>query len=81
MKKHKKRTLRILIDAGTLSPSDIRDIEQWENEGGKAASMPEFLDSLSPVRPGEILEIASGDIHYEDGKLYYEAEINILALP
>jgi len=40
-----------------------------------------FLTSLSPLRKGEIFEVTGGDIHFENGQLYYEAEINILALP
>jgi hypothetical protein len=75
------RNLKIKIDARSLSPADINSIEQWENEGGLTTSQSTFLKSLSPLRKGEIFEVSGGDIHFEDGELYYEAEIEVLALP
>lgn len=75
------RTLKIKIDARSLSPADINSLEQWENEGGLTASQTTFLKSLSPLRKGEIFEVTGGDIHFEGGELYYEAKIEILALP
>lgn len=79
--KKSNRSLKILIESESLSPTDIYNIEEWENEGGMAASTSDFLKSLAPVKRGEIFEVKGGDIYYEDGKLYYEAEIKILALP
>lgn len=80
MKRTLTRTLKIKVDAKSLSPTDFNSLAQWENEGGLTSPQTSFLKSLSPLRKGEIFEVTGGDIHYEDGKLYYEAEIEILAL-
>ncbi|PAU93157.1 hypothetical protein CK503_13440 [Aliifodinibius salipaludis] len=81
MKHSLTRNLKIKINSRSLSPADINSLEQWENEGGMTNSQVMFLASLSPLRKGEIFEVTGGDIHFENGQLYYEAEINILALP
>jgi len=81
MKHTLTRNLKIKINPRSLSPADINSLEQWENEGGLSSSQTTFLKSLSPLRKGEIFEVIGGDIRFEDGKLYYEAEIEILALP
>ncbi len=70
-----------MIDSSSLSASDISDLQQWENEGGMPASGTDFLTSLAPVRRGEVFEVKSWDFHYDEGELYFEAEIEILALP
>lgn len=81
MKKTLIRTLKIKVDSKSLSPLDINELEQWENEGGRPTTTSNFTVSLSPIRKGEIFEVVGGDIHYEDGELYFVAEIEILALP
>lgn len=81
MKKATTRILKIAINTNSLSALDVNELEQWENEGGQPGPPPNFLKSLAPVKRGEIFEVVGGDVHYEDGKLYYEAEIEILALP
>ena len=81
MKRTLIRNLKIKLDVPSLSATDLSSIEQWENEGGLSSSQATFLKSLSPIRKGEIFEVTAGDIHYEDGQLYYEAEIEILAFP
>lgn len=81
MKRTLIRNLKIKLDVPSLSATDLNSIEQWENEGGLSNSQTTFLKSLSPIRKGEIFEVTSGDIHYEDGELFYEAEIEILAFP
>lgn len=65
----------------SLSPSDISDLEQWENEGGQTATKNDFLRSFTPVKRGDIFEVKVGDFHYDNGTLYFEVEIKILALP
>jgi hypothetical protein len=80
MKKALTRTLKIMIDSGSLSAFDVEEIEQWENEGGNPGATRDFLNSLAPVKRGEIFEVKGGDFHFENGKLYFEAEIEILAL-
>ena len=81
MKRTLTRNLKIKINSKSLSPADINSLDQWENEGGLSASQTTFLKSLSPLRKGEIFEVTGGDIHFEDGQIYYVAEIEILALP
>lgn len=81
MKKVANKTVKILVESHSLSPSDINDLEQWENEGGMPAIKNDFLRSLAPVKRGEIFEVKGGDFHHDNGKLYFEAEIEILALP
>lgn len=81
MKKVRNKTLKILVDSRSLSASDISNLQQWENEGGMSATQNDFLKSLTPVKRGEIFEVKSGDFHYDNGKLYFETEIEILALP
>lgn len=81
MKKASNKTLKILVDSRSLSASDISNLDQWENEGGMSATQNDFLKSLAPVKRGEIFEVKSGDFYYDDGKLYFETEIEILALP
>lgn len=81
MKHTLTRNLKIKINSKSLSSADMNSLEQWENEGGLPASQTGFLKSLSPLRKGEIFEVIGGDIHFEDGQLYYVAEIEILALP
>lgn len=81
MKKVTTRTLKIMIDSKTISALDVSELEQWENEGGQPGPPSYFLKSLAPIKRGEIFEVVGGDIHYDDGKIYYEAEIEILALP
>ncbi|MDZ7657979.1 hypothetical protein [Fodinibius sp.] len=81
MKHTLTRNLKIKIDPRSLSQADINSLEQWENEGGLSTSQTTFLKFLSPLRKGEIFKVTGGDIRFEDGKLYYEAEIEILALP
>ena len=34
-----------------------------------------------PVKPGEVFEVVKGDVIVDNGELYYEVELNILALP
>lgn len=80
MKKPSTRTLKIKIDSKSLSPLDINKLEQWENEGGRTHSMPDIMQSLSPIKKGEIFEVVGGDVHYENGELYCETEVEILAL-
>lgn len=81
MKKASNKTLKILVDSRSLSASDISNLDQWENEGGMSATQNDFLKLLAPVKRGEIFEVKSGDFYYDDGKLYFETEIEILALP
>lgn len=81
MKKTLTRTLKIKIDSKTVSALDVAELEQWENEGGRPQTASDFIRSISPLKKGEIFEVVGGDVHYEDGKIYYEAEIEILALP
>lgn len=82
MKKATTRTIKVMIDSKSLSPLDINELEKWEDEGGQpASSTTDFLKSLAPLKKGEIFEVVGGDIHYEDGKIYFETEIEILALP
>ncbi|WP_441000686.1 hypothetical protein [Fodinibius sp. SL11] len=80
MKHTLTRNLKIKINARSLSPTDMNSLEEWENEGGLTTSQTSFLKSLSPLRKGEIFEVTGGDIRFEEGELYYEAEIEILAL-
>lgn len=81
MKHTLTRSLKIKINASSISPSDINSLQQWENEGGLTTSQTNFIKTLSPIKKGEIFEVTGGDILYEDGEIYYEAEIEILALP
>ncbi len=81
MKKVATRTLKILIESDSVDPFDIEEINRWENEGGQPGSAPDFLKTLRPVKKGEILEVKGGDFHTVNGKLYYQAEIELLALP
>ncbi|MEL7833832.1 hypothetical protein [Fodinibius sp. Rm-B-1B1-1] len=81
MRKTLIRNLKIKLDVPSLSATDLNNLEQWENEGGLPTSQTTFLKSLSPIQKGEIFEVTAGNIHFEDGQLYYEAEIEILALP
>lgn len=80
MKKASSKTLKIMINSRSLSASDINDLDQWENEGGMPAAKNDFLKSLAPVKRGEIFEVKGGDFHYNNDTLYFEAEIEILAL-
>jgi len=80
MKKQSTKSLKILIDSNSISASDFVELEQWENEGGASSDQEDFLQSLAPFKKGEIFEVKGGDFHYDDGKLYYEADIEILAL-
>lgn len=70
-----------MVQSHSLSAEDLSGLEQWENEGGMPASKSDFLMSLAPIKRGEIFEVQGGDFHYENGTLYFEAEIQILALP
>lgn len=79
MKKTTIKTLKILLDSKSLSASDISDIEQWENEGGKSTRDSDLFKSLAPVKRGEIFEVVGGNLRHEDGKLYFIAEIDILS--
>ncbi len=81
MKKVATRTLKILIESDSVDPFDVEEINRWENEGGQPGSAPDFLQSMRPMKKGEIFEVKGGDFHTGDGKLYYEAEIELLALP
>lgn len=80
MSKTKTKTLKIALDTDQLSPADVGSIEQWENEGGTPDPAPNYLQCLAPLRKGEIFEVLGGEIMYEDGKLFFRAEINILSL-
>jgi len=81
MNKTKTRALKIKIDSQSLSASDLKEIEQWENEGGRAVpdkSSP--WKNAVPLRKGQIFEVVSDDLIYEDDTLYYIAEVELLAL-
>lgn len=79
MRQQTTKTLKIVLDSNSLSASDISDIEQWENEGGKSAKDSDFIKSLAPVKRGEIFEVVGGDLRHEDGKLYFVAEVDLLS--
>ena len=81
MTRKNTKTLKIKVDAYSLSASDLKDLQQWENEGGQPGPRHDFLQSLSPISYGQIFEVVGGDFHIEDGTIIYEADIKILALP
>jgi len=81
MKKTMTRALKIEVENESLSVSDLKEIEQWENEGGRPVSDTKIWKNAVPLRKGEIFEVVSEDLIYEDGKLYLIAEIELLALP
>jgi len=81
MKTKKTKTLKIKIDGHSLSASDLNDLQQWENEGGQSGPKHDFLRSVSPIRHGQIFEVVGGDFHIDEGEIFYEADIKILALP
>jgi hypothetical protein len=81
MKKVRTRSIKILIESNSISASDLVEIEQWENEGGTSPAQENFLQSLAPLKKGQIFEVKGGDFHYSDNELYFEADIEILALP
>ena len=81
MRKRSTKTLVVKIDSPSLLGSDLNNIQQWENEGGQQGPTSDFLRSLSPIRQGQIFEVISGDFHVEEGEIFYEAEVQILALP
>lgn len=80
MKKVKPHILKILIEKTSLSPLDLEQLKQWENEGGNPNNKSDFINKVAPLKPGHIFEVKAGELSYEDGKLYYEAEIDLLAL-
>ena len=79
MEHHVNRTFKILVESSTLSASDLKDIQEWENEGGAPPSTYDLLKSAAPLRRGDMFEVTGGDLHPEDGKLYYEAEVKLLS--
>lgn len=82
MKKVATRTLKIAIESHSVSAENIEELNRWENEGGQPRrTAPDLLESLIPVKKGEIFEVKGGDFHTLDGEIYYEAEIEILSLP
>ncbi|MDZ7681913.1 MAG: hypothetical protein U5J63_09445 [Fodinibius sp.] len=81
MRKRNTKSLLIKINSRSLSPSDLNDLQQWENEGGHPEPTSNFLRSLSPIRRGEIFEVVSGDFHIEEDAIFYTAEVKVLALP
>lgn len=80
MKKIKPRILKVLIERPSLTQLDLEQLGQWENEGGNPNAKSDFFNKVSPIKPGQIFEVKTGDLSYEDGKLYYEVEIELLAL-
>lgn len=80
MKKTKTKALKIKIDNQSLSASDLKEIEQWENEGGRAVSDKSLWKNAVPLRKGEIFEVVAEDLTYEDDTLYYIVEVELLAL-
>ncbi|MGD8427974.1 MAG: hypothetical protein PVH63_10090 [Balneolaceae bacterium] len=81
MKKTNTRAFKIVVDNKSLSASDLKEIEQWENEGGRPISGTSFWKNAVPLKKGEIFEVVGGDLVYEDGEIYFLAEVEILALP
>ncbi|HKK47293.1 MAG TPA: hypothetical protein VJ964_17325 [Balneolaceae bacterium] len=81
MDKTKTRVLKIVVDTKSLSASDLKEIEEWENEGGRPVSHNSIWKNIAPLRKGEIFEVVGEDMVYEDGKLYLLADLEILALP
>lgn len=75
------RTLKIVVDTKSLSVTDLQEIEQWENEGGRPVSQHMIWKNIAPLRKGEIFEVTGEDIVYEDGQLFLLADLEILALP
>jgi len=81
MSKTRTRALKIVVDTKSLSASDLKEMEQWENEGGRPVSDNKMWKNIVPLHKGEIFEVVGEDLIYEDGKLYLMAELEILALP
>jgi len=80
MKEIKPRILKILVEKPSLSQLDLEQLQEWENEGGNPNAKSDFFNDVSPLKPGRIFEVKAGELSYQDGKLYYEVEIELLAL-
>ena len=78
MKKLTTRTVKILVNSDSFSAVDLIELEQWENEGGFPSPAASFVESMAPLKRGEIFEVKSFQLSIIDEKLVWDVEIEIL---
>ncbi|MDR8393241.1 hypothetical protein NC796_18950 [Aliifodinibius sp. S!AR15-10] len=80
--KRKYKHIKIELETPTLSARDLQDLQRWEDEGGHLTEYPDLLASISsglPLHKKEIFEVVESDLVIENGKLYLQADLNILS--
>jgi hypothetical protein len=76
-----RRVLRIVVNNHSYTRQDFEDIQKWENEGGNTEMMPNTLSTVvKPLHPGEVFEVIGSSLKFENGSLYYDIEVELLAL-
>ena len=76
-----KYRIRIKLDDQPLLADYVEEVQRWEGEGGNSARLNDLLKEIShPLRKGEVFEVLGGELVSEKGSLYYDADIELLAL-
>lgn len=70
--------IKVKIEGHSYTEEDLQNMDRWENEGG-SSNKDDLLINI-PLKTGQIFEVLKGDIIYEDGQLYYNVELKLLAL-
>lgn len=79
--KSENPVLHIKINEHGLSRQDLENLSQWENEGGAVREGEELLSTIAaPLRPGQIFEVLRGEMVFEEGEVFYVAEVSLLSL-
>lgn len=79
--KNENPVLHIKITEHGLNRQDLENLSQWENEGGAVREGEKLLSNITaPVRPGQIFEVLRGELIFEEGEVFYVAEVSLLSL-
>lgn len=71
------KTIKVWLDE-SLTEDEFNELVRWEGEGG-TPTKPNKLNITvdKPIEPGQTFKVVKGDLAYDDGALYYIAEIEL----
>lgn len=66
------------MDESALTEEEYNELLRWEGEGGNTTDPGEMgLTVNPPIETGQVFEVVKGNTTFDDGVLYYLAEIEI----
>lgn len=80
--KNLRRTIRIKFDKQAFNEEVFKSLQRWEDEGGPG-NQPgtSEITVVPPIKKGQVFEVIDGEMVFDkEGNLYYEVEIDLLAL-